>query len=257
MIAQESHQFPRLSPAPGVSTPACSTTNMPTAGQHTGIILGNTSCALFAFNRQWLISRLPQSSSHGSPASLRAPPGRCATHKNCALPRQALTHRTAGLHGCLVHRSCLPTAGRIHCARERSVQTLHVSKRTSNMPAVLRSLCSSTRSNAVHRLARRTPGRNAYQTCTNSCQPWPANQESRALAQPSVQSTSHAPEAQKPIQALETIAPRVGHGIRPWWRSHVLQSFSAVSITLPQVHLRKNTTVKPDSAAKAEHRMST
>lgn len=83
MIAQESHQFPRLSPAPGVSTPACSTTNMPTAGQHTGIILGNTSCALFAFNRQWLISRLPQSSSHGSPASLRAPWPLCNTQELC------------------------------------------------------------------------------------------------------------------------------------------------------------------------------
>ena len=143
--------------------------NMPTAGPYVGIILGNTSCALFAFNRQWLISRLPRSSSHGSPASLRAPPGRCATHNNCALPRQAPTHRTARLHGCFERRSCLPTADRIRCARERSVQTLHVSKRPSNMSAVLRSLCSSTRSNAVHRLARRTPGRNAYQTRTNNC----------------------------------------------------------------------------------------
>ena len=50
--AQESRQHAQTPPAHAVSTPACSTTNMPTAGQYVSIILGNTSCALFAFSRQ-------------------------------------------------------------------------------------------------------------------------------------------------------------------------------------------------------------
>ena len=158
--------MPRLSPAPAVTTPTCEHADgWAVRRYHPWEHLMRSICL------QPPVAHLASASEFLTWISsvLESSPWPLYNTQQLCIAKASTNASNRRVARLLQRRSCLPTAGRIRCARERSVQTLHVYKRRSSMSAVLRSLCSSTRSIAVHRLARRTPGRNAYQTRTNNC----------------------------------------------------------------------------------------